>query len=43
MGVINMHNEGKPKCEACNMEFDNEEEMKKHMKEVHGEDHSHDQ
>lgn len=38
-GVMNMQHEGELKCEKCNITFENEDEMKKHMKEVHGEEH----
>jgi len=30
------------KCEACNITFENEEEMKNHAKEAHGGDEEHD-
>ena len=41
--VIFMDHENKTelKCEACNVSFENEDEMKKHMKEAHGDEHSH--
>jgi len=40
--VIGMHHEdGKElKCEACDIKFENEEEMNKHMKEAHGQESS---
>lgn len=31
------------KCEGCNITFDNEEEMKKHGKEVHGKGDNHEE
>ena len=37
-GVIIMHHEGELKCDKCNITFENDEEMKKHMKEAHGEE-----
>jgi len=40
------HDDKELKCEACDVTFENEEEMKKHMSEAHGkedgDEHSHD-
>jgi len=40
--VIDMHHEGgkELKCEACDIKFENQEEMDKHMKEAHGQESS---
>lgn len=38
---MDMEHEGELKCEKCNISFEGEEEMKKHVKEAHGEEHSH--
>lgn len=37
-----MHHEGgkELKCEACDIKFENQEEMDKHMKEAHGQESS---
>jgi len=35
---MNEHDEKELKCEACNITFGNEEEMKKHASEAHGKD-----
>jgi len=36
-----MQHEGSElKCEKCDISFENKDEMDKHMKEVHGEEHS---